>query len=118
MPKYVTETQEWLKADGQFGWLGVTEFAAKELGEIILVDLPAVGAQFQKGQSVAVLESTKVAAEVYAPVDLEIVEVNEALKNQPSIINKSPENDGWIVKIKVLNQDQLKELKTVNQLEA
>lgn len=118
MLKYVTETQEWLKLDGQIGWLGVTEFAAKELGEIILVDLPAVGARFQKGQSVAVLESTKVAAEVYAPVDLEVIEVNEALKNQPSLINRDPEDDGWIVKIKVLNEEQLKELKTVDQLKS
>jgi glycine cleavage system H protein len=102
MMKY-TETHEWIRVEGDLGTVGISKHAEKELGEIVYVELPIVGRAVRAGEEAAVLESTKAAADVYSPVSGIIVAVNEALNDQSNLINKSPEEQGWIYKIKLTN---------------
>lgn len=109
-----TESHEWIKnnADSGIATVGVTNFAQKELGEIVYVELPQVGKEVQSGAEAAVLESTKAAADVYAPASGVVVEVNERLKAESGLINLSPEDQGWIFKIKLTNAKELDMLLT------
>jgi glycine cleavage system H protein len=94
-----TETHEWIDVKNGVGIVGVTDYAQKELGDIVYVELPKVGSEVKKGQEAAVLESTKAAADVYAPVSGKIVEVNLALKDASELVNNSPQKDGWLFKL-------------------
>lgn len=94
-----TESHEWIEEGTNPKKVGITEYAQKELGDIVYVELPKVGATVKKGQEVAVLESTKAAADIYAPITGKIVEVNEKLKENPALLNISPEQEGWIYKV-------------------
>lgn len=94
-----TETHEWILVIGNEGTVGVSAFAQKELGDIVYIELPKVGKSINKGEEVAVLESTKAAADIYSPVSGTITAVNTALVEKPELVNSSPESDGWIYKI-------------------
>ena len=96
MMKY-TESHEWVNSDKDSAKIGITDHAQEELGEIVYVELPEVGTEIKSGEEVAVLESTKAAADVYSPVSGKIIEVNEKLNDNSSMINESPEDDGWIL---------------------
>lgn len=98
---YYTESHEWIDALEGMATVGVTQFAQSELGDIVYVELPKVGAEVRGGEELAVLESTKAAADVYAPIGGIVKEVNMRLKEDPGLINRSPEGEGWIVKIMV-----------------
>lgn len=100
MAIYYTETHEWIEVNQQVATIGLTRFIQEELGEIVFVELPQVGMTVQKGQEWVVLESTKAAIDLYSPLQGEILEVNSRLKSMPSLINHSPEKEGWIVKLK------------------
>jgi glycine cleavage system H protein len=105
-----TETHEWIDDKNGIGTVGVTNHAQDQLGDIVYVELPKVGKVVKVGEEVAVLESTKAAADVYAPVSGEIVEVNQVLTNTPELVNRSPEKEGWLFKIKMSNKDEVKSL--------
>ena len=94
-----TETHEWIDVKDGIGIVGVTDFAQKELGDIVYVELPKVGSLVKKGQEAVVLESTKAAADVYSPVSGKIVEVNLALNDSSELVNQHPEKDGWPFKL-------------------
>lgn len=96
-----TKTHEWIEIHDGIGTVGITEYAQKELGEIVFVELPTVGKQIEAGKEIAVLESTKAAADLYSPVSGEIVEVNSRLSQESDLINQSSEKEGWIYKIKL-----------------
>lgn len=102
-----TESHEWIEEGQETVRLGVTQFAQKELGDIVYVELPMVGRNINAGQEIAVLESTKAAADVYSPATGTIIEVNSKLSAHPELINQSPEENGWIVKIKLANLAEL-----------
>lgn len=106
-----TETHEWIDTKEGIGTVGVTDFAQKELGDIVYVELPKVGKQVKAGEEIAVLESTKAAADIYSPVSGTIVEINQSLTNNSELVNKSPENEGWIFKIKLNAPAELNNLK-------
>lgn len=108
-----TESHEWIEVQGEMGRVGVSEYAQRELGDIVYVELPSVGRQVKKGEEVVVLESTKAAADVYAPVSGKIVEVNTALRESPDLINKEPEGNGWLFKIELTETKELKDLLTL-----
>lgn len=110
-----TESHEWIEVDNDLGVVGVTNFAQKELGDIVYVELPKVGKNVNAGDAAAVLESTKAAADVYSPVSGTIIEVNTALNDASDLVNKSPEKDGWLFKIKVINPKELDKLMDANQ---
>lgn len=107
--KYSQE-HEWVQVDGDTGVVGVTDHAASELGDIVYVDLPDVGAEFSAGDSVGSIESVKAVADLYSPVSGEIVEINEALDGDPAQVNSSPMDDGWLFKIKLSDPGELESL--------
>lgn len=102
-----TESHEWITVEGAVGTVGVTNYAQKELGDIVYVELPQVGKTVKKGQEAVVLESTKAAADVYAPVTGKIVAVNDGLKDNPETVNNNPEADGWLFKIELSEPQEL-----------
>jgi glycine cleavage system H protein len=107
---YFTDSHEWIKVEGNLGQVGVTAHAKHELGEIVYVELPEIGRQVKAGEEVVVLESTKAAADIYAPVSGEIVAVNDAVKNVPDILNQSPEEKGWLFQVRLSNPEELNAL--------
>lgn len=98
-----TEDHEWIAGDGDVVTVGITDYAQKALGDVVFVELPQVGASYNKGDEVAVVESVKAASEVYAPLDGEILEINDALEGEPGLVNTSPTEGGWFFKIKLEN---------------
>ncbi|MFZ4484771.1 MAG: glycine cleavage system protein GcvH [Chthoniobacterales bacterium] len=106
------ESHEWILVDGDLGTIGITDHAQNELTDIVYVDPPKVGATVSAGQAAAVVESVKAASDIYAPVDGEVVEVNEALANSPALVNTSPYDEGWLFKVRLTNRAQLEALKS------
>lgn len=109
MKKY-SDSHEWILVEGEVGVVGITDYAQKELGDIVYVELPQVGRSVKKGEEVVVLESTKAAADVYAPVGGQILAINDKLAGESEIVNKSPEHDGWLFKIQIHNKKDLEHL--------
>jgi glycine cleavage system H protein len=105
-----TETDEWIRIDGEIAVVGITDYAQKKLKNIIGVELPQRGSRVRKGDSVGVIESIKAVADLYAPVSGEVIEVNERLKEEPELINHEPYSGGWIFKIRLSNKDEVKDL--------
>jgi len=102
-----TKDHEWLKIDGNGATVGITEYAASQLGDLVFVQLPEIGAKLDKGQEVAVVESVKAASDVFSPLAGEIVEINEAIVKDPSIVNSDPQNAGWFFKLMLADLDSL-----------
>jgi glycine cleavage system H protein len=102
-----TEDHEWLKIDGDTATVGITVHAQDALGDVVFVDLPAVGATLAQKETAGVVESVKAAADVYMPVSGEVIEVNEALRGDPSLANSDPLGAGWFFKIKLSDASQL-----------
>lgn len=96
-----TEDHEWLKLEDGVATVGITQHAAEQLGDLVFVELPDVGKQVGKGDNAAVVESVKAASDVYAPAAGEIVEVNEAIVADPSLVNSDPAGQGWFFKLKL-----------------
>lgn len=105
-----SETHEWIKVEAEYATIGITRYARQELGEIVFIELPKVGAKVKCGDEVAVLESTKAAADIYSPVSGEILEVNQKLKEDLTLINDLPESQGWIFKAKLDDAAELEKL--------
>ena len=110
MSTYFTEDHEWIKVDGDVGTVGISAYAAKALGDVVFVELPDVGAEFGKGDEAAVVESVKAASEVYAPIGGEVTAVNDVLEEAPETVNLSPAGDGWFLKMKIADADELSSL--------
>lgn len=96
-----TEDHEYIRLDGDVGAVGITNYAQEQLGDVVYVELPETGKVLSKGDEAAVIESVKAAAELYAPVDCEIVETNGALEENPALVNEDPEGAAWFMKIKI-----------------
>ena len=110
MATYYSEDHEWVIVEGDIATVGITEHAAEQLGDVVFVELKEAGDEFEKGDDIGVIESVKAASEIYAPVDGEVVEANEALVDAPGDLNASPEGDSWLYKIKVSDAGQLDDL--------
>ena len=102
-----TEDHEWLKVEGDVATVGITVHAQDALGDVVFVDLPAVGTTFAQKETAGVVESVKAAADVYMPVTGEVLEVNEALRGDPSLANTDPLGAGWFFKVKLSDASQL-----------
>jgi glycine cleavage system H protein len=105
-----TDSHEWISVSGNKGKVGITKHARSELGEIVYVELPKVGQKVQAGVEICVLESTKAAADVYAPVTGTILAVHEVLNKDPHALNVDPESSGWIFEIELSNPKELSRL--------
>lgn len=102
-----TEEHEWLRAEGDSITVGITEHAASQLGDIVFIELPEVGAQVAKDDDMVVIESVKAASDILAPIDGEIIAVNEELAANPALANEEAEGKGWFIKIKPSDPSQL-----------
>lgn len=102
-----TKDHEWIELDGDIATVGVTAYAAEQLGDVVFVDLPPIGKALKAGEGLAVVESVKAASDVYAPITGEVTEVNAALTDAPETVNASPEAAGWFAKVKVANKAAL-----------
>ena len=110
-----TKEHEWVKVEGTSATMGITEFAQSELGDVVFVDLPSVGKVVKQKDSVCVVESTKAASDVYAPIGGTVSEVNAVLTNSPDLVNKSPYGEGWMVKFKGISPSDVDALLTPAQ---
>ena len=102
-----TEDHEWVRVEGETGTVGISDYAQEQLGDVVFVELPDIGKTIAKGDEAAVVESVKAASEVYAPIEGEVTQVNEALNDNPGLINSDAQGDGWFLKIKVTDASQL-----------
>ena len=109
------ESHEWIRVDGDTGTVGITDHAQNELTDIVYVDPPKVGASVTAGQPAAVVESVKAASDIYAPVDGEVIEVNDALGSEPALVNTAPYENGWLFKVRLANPSQLDALKSPDE---
>ena len=96
-----SDDHEWLRADGADGTVGITRYAADELGDVVFVELPKVGRSLTRGETFGVIESVKTASDLYAPVAGEVIEVNSALAGAPDLINTDPYAAGWIIRLRL-----------------
>lgn len=107
-----TETDEYVKINGEIATVGITDYAQKKLRDIVGIELPKVDTQVRAGDIVATVESVKAAADIYSPLSGTIIDVNERLTLQPELINKDPYGEGWIFKLKMTNPEEIKSLLT------
>lgn len=110
MSRYFTEEHEWVEVEGDIATVGITEYAQQQLGDVVFVDVPAEGKQFDKGDEAAVVESVKAASDVYSPVSGTIVEGNDVLADEPALVNTDPEGDGWFFKLELTDASELEGL--------
>ena len=99
------DTHEWIKVDDNTAIVGISDHAQNELGEVVFVELPAIGDEFVLGDEAAVVESVKAASEVYTPISGEVIEVNDTLEESPELVNTSPYEEGWFFKLKVSDEN-------------
>lgn len=105
-----TKDHEYIRIEGDTGTIGITDFAQSQLGDVVFVDLPAVGKIVKKGGEAAVVESVKAASDIYAPVSGEVVEVNAGLPDAPGAVNEDPAGKGWFLKLKISDHAELDDL--------
>lgn len=110
MPRYFTDEHEWIDVEGESATVGITDYAQEQLGDIVFVELPSVGTMLDKGGDAAVVESVKAASDVYAPITGEVTEGNEALEDEPALVNSSPEEEGWFFRMTIGDKAELEGL--------
>lgn len=106
------ESHEWVRLDNGVATIGISDYAQDELGDVVFVELPTVGATLSKGDAFGVVESVKAASDLYMPVGGEVIEVNEVLGDKPETINDSPFADGWIIRVKAADPSEAESLMT------
>jgi glycine cleavage system H protein len=107
-----TKEHEWVLVEGSAGTVGITDHAQEELGDIVYVDLPKVGARVERGKSLGSVESVKAVSDIYSPVGGEVTEVNEALADAPETLNRDPHGAGWLVKLRLTEPAEVQDLLT------
>jgi len=112
-----TKEHEWVSVNGDIATIGISDYAQKELGDVVYVELPSVGDTIKKGDPCSNIESVKAVSDIYAPISGEVTEVNENLESSPELINQSPYAEGWVFKLKMDDAGELKELMDQPQYE-
>ena len=110
-----TKEHEWVLVEGDTGTVGITDHAQHELGDIVYVDLPKIGATIEQGKSLGSVESVKAVSDIYSPVSGEVIEINETLTDGPEKLNEDPHGAAWLVKLKLSAVDEIKDLMTAEQ---
>lgn len=109
---HFTSDHEWLKAEGDIAFIGVTDFAQSELGDIVFIEVETVGEELAKGEAFGTIEAVKTVSDLFLPVSGKVLEFNESLNTNPELVNKDPYGKGWIVKIRMKNKAEVAELLT------
>lgn len=109
-----TNDHEWIRVEGDMGWVGVTDYAQGELGDVVFVELPATGTKVQKGKSFGTIEAVKAVSDMYAPASGEVLEINKDLQSSPEKVNKDPYGAGWFIKMRIANPAELADLLDVD----
>jgi len=110
-----TKDHEWVRVDGEIAVVGITEFASKELGDIVFIEVETVGEILDKEEAFGTIEAVKTVSDMFMPTSGKVLEFNEALESAPENVNKDPYGDGWIIKVKISDQSELEELLTADQ---
>ncbi|MBI3112284.1 MAG: glycine cleavage system protein GcvH [Ignavibacteriales bacterium] len=105
-----TKDHEWIRIEGNTGWIGITEYAQGELGDVVFVELPAVGSKLETGKSFGTIEAVKAVSDLYAPVAGEVTELNKEVQDSPELVNKEPYERGWMIKITIANPGEVNSL--------
>ncbi|MDA0368540.1 MAG: glycine cleavage system protein GcvH [Proteobacteria bacterium] len=113
-----TKDHEWVRLEGDTATIGISEYAQEQLGDVVFIELPTVGADVEAGGDAAVVESVKAASEVYSPVSGRIIEVNDDLEATPGLVNESAEDEGWFWRMELSDPDELEELMTAKDYKA
>ncbi len=114
---YYSKDHEWVKIDGDTATIGITDFAQKQLGDVVYVELPEIGTPLGFHQSLGVVESVKAVSDIYAPISGEVVEVNEGLNDAPETLNEDPHGEGWIIRMKAADETDLEKLMSASEYE-
>ena len=109
------KSHEYIHIEGNVGTIGITEYAQKELGDVVFVELPQVGSQLDAADELGSIESVKAVSELFSPVSGEVVEVNEALADNPALVNTDPWGDGWMIRVRVSDPTEIDELMTAEE---
>jgi len=112
-----SKDHEWILVQDKVGTIGITDYAQHELGDVVYVDLPEVGDTFESNEPFGSVESVKAVSEVFCPVSGEVIEVNTKLEEKPELINQSPHQNAWMIKIRLTNPEELKELLSAEEYE-
>ncbi len=115
MTVYYTREHEWIRVDGDTATVGITDFAQGQLGDVVFVEVPEAGRQVSQGGEAAVVESVKAASDVYAPISGEVIEGNQALVDDPALVNSDPEGEGWFFKLRLSDTGELNDLMNADQ---
>ncbi len=113
-----TKSHEWVMVDGETATVGVTEYAASELGDVVFLDLPEAGTEINAGEAVGTIETVKAVEDLYTPVSGEVVEVNQAVVDHPELVNNDPLEAGWLLRIKLAEPGELGQLLSAGAYEA
>ena len=113
--KKYTKEHEWVEINGDTATVGITNHAQESLGDIVFIDLPTIGREVKSNEELCVIESVKAASDIYAPIDGEVIEINNNLNDDASIVNQDPEKDGWIFKMKISDPSQYNNLMTLEE---
>jgi glycine cleavage system H protein len=112
MDTYFTREHEWLRLEGRIGTVGITAYAVEQLGDITFVELPKQGKEVRKSDVLCAIESVKAASDIYAPISGRVAEVNSALDDRPEIVNRSPEEEGWMARLEIADPAEVEGLMT------
>ena len=118
MSVYYTKEHEWVRVDGDTATVGITDFAQGQLGDVVFVEVPEAGRQVSRGGEAAVVESVKAASDVYAPVSGEVIEGNQALVDDPALVNSDAEGEGWFFKLRLADTHEINDLMNADQYKA
>ena len=111
------KSHEYVHVEGEVGTVGITDYAQKELGDVVFVELPSVGTQLDAGDELGSIESVKAVSELFAPVSGEVTEVNERLREKPELVNTDPYGDGWMVRLRMTDASEVDELMNAEEYE-
>lgn len=114
---YYTKDHEWVRVEGDIATVGITEFAQKQLGDIVYIELPEIGRNLEVHQTIGAIESVKAVSDVFSPIAGEVIEVNEKLNDSPELINQDPYGQGWIIKLRIKNKEELNNLMNASDYE-
>jgi glycine cleavage system H protein len=101
-----TKDHEWVRLEGEFGWIGITDYAQGELGDIVFVELPPIGTKLEQGKTFGTIEAVKAVSDLYAPLSGEVVDVNKEVQDSPETVNKEPYERGWMLKVRITNSTE------------